>query len=77
MSFAGPRYHACPDMKTYHQNTDDYQVCELVKPGLSGCGSASTTNDATNDTAYVQNWSIWLDAKLILQMMTNTLKKKI
>ena len=77
MSFAGPRYHACPNMETYHQNTDDYQVCKLVKPGLSGCGSACTANDATNDIAYVQNWSIWLDAKLILQMMTNTLKKKI
>lgn len=76
MSFAGPRYHACPDMKTYHQDTDDYQVCELVKPGLSGCGCAYTDDNAANDISYVQNWSIWLDAKLILQMMTKTLKLK-
>ena len=75
MSFAGPRYHACPDMETYHQNTDDYQVCKLVKPGLSGCGCACTNDKTANDISYVQNWSIWLDAKLILQMMANTLKK--
>lgn len=75
VSFAGPRYHTCRDMNLYHLKTDNYQVCELVKPGLSGCGTAESEDSSADDIYYVQNWSIWLDAKLILQMWIKTLIK--
>ncbi len=69
LSLVGPRYHTNEDMETYHQQTDKHQICRLVKPGLSGCAHTKAIGDTIqNDIAYVQNWSLWLDLKLILRM---------
>lgn len=76
VSFVGPRYHVHPDMSLYHSKTDDYQVCKLVKPGLSGCNSAGKEKDIASDIAYVQHWSIWFDAQLIFQTFAKILKKR-
>lgn len=69
LSLVGPRYHTKEDMATYHKQTDKHQICNLVKPGLSGCTHVKAIGDSIqNDIAYVQNWSLWLDLKLILRM---------
>ncbi len=80
MSLVGPRPHV-PGMlaagREYRDLVEYYDLRLLVRPGLTGWAQANglrgpTTNSALararvdHDLAYIQNFSLWLDLKIIL-----------
>ncbi|MGA8028534.1 MAG: sugar transferase [Bryobacteraceae bacterium] len=68
MSLVGPRPIVETEIEKYGQ---DYAAYERVRPGLTGLWQVSGRNDTTYqqrvdyDSYYVQNWSLWLDAKIL------------
>jgi len=80
MSLVGPRPHTdyeCNQYKPWHCR----RVLE-VKPGITGLwqvsGRSSTTfDDAVRlDLAYVSNWNLWLDIKIILKTFRAVISTK-
>jgi Undecaprenyl-phosphate glucose phosphotransferase len=80
MSLVGPRPHAI-GMKAgdrlYHQAVAKYSHRHRVKPGITGWaqvngfrGEVDTLEKACgrveHDLYYIANWSLWLDAKILL-----------
>jgi Undecaprenyl-phosphate glucose phosphotransferase len=81
MSIVGPRPHApgtTANGEALLDVCDDYASRHRVMPGLTGLaqvngfrGELDTVDKARNrvacDLAYIENWSIWLDMKIILR----------
>ena len=72
MSLVGPR-----PLPQYHSNELPRRVRELREsvyvPGLTGLWQVSGRSDSGNegmeqwDPYYVRNWSLWLDAVILIQ----------
>lgn len=78
MSIVGPRPHAIAHNLHYGDKIKDYMRRHRVKPGLTGLaqvnGFRGETQDIASmegrvqyDLAYINNWSIWLDIKIIVK----------
>jgi Undecaprenyl-phosphate glucose phosphotransferase len=76
MSLVGPRPHAVVHNQHYRDRLARYANRHCVKPGMTGWaqihGFRGPTNDAEKmrrrvemDLYYIENWSIWLDLKII------------
>ena len=76
MSLVGPRPHALAHNHYYRERLDSYASRHRVKPGLTGWaqihGLRGPTNDPEDmrrrvqmDLYYVENWSLWLDLKIL------------
>ena len=69
MSIVGPRPVTEEELERYASSIDAYLAC---RPGITGLwqvsGRSSTTYDKriAYDTFYAQNWSVALDAKIII-----------
>ncbi len=85
MSVVGPRPHMVSHTNMYAQRIDKFMVRHFVKPGITGLaqvsgfrGEVETDNDIINrvkyDIFYIENWSLLLDIKIIIQTLTNALK---
>ena len=85
MSVVGPRPHPISHNDRYALMADKFMVRHFVKPGITGLaqskgfrGEVETDKDIINrvkyDIFYMENWSILLDIKIILNTMYNTLK---
>lgn len=77
MSLVGPRPHAIQHDKEYSQRIYDYFARHHIKPGITGLaqirGFRGETKDidqmvqrVESDIEYINNWSVWLDIKIIL-----------
>ncbi len=77
MSLVGPRPHAMQHDKEYSQRIFDYFARHHIKPGITGLaqvrGLRGETKDIDqmiqrieSDIEYINNWSIWLDIKILL-----------
>ena len=77
MSIVGPRPHALAHDQRYVERISRYARRHNVKPGITGwaqvCGHRGEIhNDESmqarieHDLYYVDNWSVWLDVKIIL-----------
>ena len=77
MSIVGPRPHAVSHDQLYVERLARYARRHNVKPGITGwaqvCGHrGEIANDARmqarleHDLYYIDNWSLWLDVKIIL-----------
>ncbi len=77
MSIVGPRPHACAHNEQYRKLIPKYMLRHLVKPGITGWaqihgwrGETDTLNKMEKrvefDLHYIDNWSVWLDLKIIL-----------
>ena len=77
MSIVGPRPHAVAHNEEYRRLIHGYMLRHKVKPGITGWaqvngwrGETDTLDKMKNrvdfDLAYVRNWSMWLDLKIIL-----------
>ncbi len=77
MSLVGPRPHAIAHNDLYGGMISKYTNRHQVKPGMTGwaqiCGYRGETSDPSmmakrveHDLWYIKNWSIWLDAKIVL-----------
>ncbi|MEE9350485.1 MAG: sugar transferase, partial [Flavobacteriaceae bacterium] len=78
MSVVGPRPHMYSQSEIFKTTVSKYMVRHFVKPGITGLaqvkgyrGEIETDRDIKNrvkyDIFYVENWSFFLDMKIILQ----------
>lgn len=82
MSVVGPRPHLWSQNKAYGNRIKKYMVRHYVKPGITGLaqvkgfrGEIETDDDMINrikfDVFYIENWSVILDVKIIIQTVVN------
>lgn len=85
MSVVGPRPHLWSQNKAYGSKIKKYMVRHYVKPGITGLaqvrgfrGEIETDEDMINrikfDVFYIENWSLLLDLKIIVQTIINIFK---
>jgi len=85
MSVVGPRPHLWSQNKNYGNRIKKYMVRHHVKPGITGLaqvrgfrGEIETDEDMINrikyDVFYIENWSLLLDFKIIVQTVINIFK---
>lgn len=78
MSLVGPRPHAIPHNIMYAAIIDEYFARHNVKPGITGWAQINGLRGeidrpekmqerVTFDLYYVENWSLWLDFKIVMQ----------
>jgi len=85
MSVVGPRPHLWSQKKIYSSKIKKYMIRHYVKPGITGLaqvkgfrGEIQTEEDMVNriklDVFYIENWSLIMDIKIILQTVFNIFK---
>ena len=87
MSVVGPRPHMIAYTSDYSKKIDKYKFTyrHSIKPGITGLaqvkgfrGEVKNDSDIVNrikyDIFYIENWSLFLDIKIILQTLVNLLK---
>ncbi len=85
MSVVGPRPHMVRHTNLYAEKVDKFMVRHFVKPGITGLaqisgfrGEIETDKDIINrvkyDIFYIENWSILLDLKIVIQTLLNAFK---
>lgn len=85
MSVVGPRPHMLAHTKMYAKQIDKYMVRHFVKPGITGLaqvrgyrGEIKNKKDMENrirlDIYYIENWSFFLDLKIIFKTTINLFK---
>ena len=76
MSVVGPRPHMVSHTHMYAERIDKFMVRHFIKPGITGLaqvsgyrGEVETDEDIVNrvkfDIFYVENWSLFLDIKIV------------
>ena len=76
MSIVGPRPHAIEHNDQYKEQIDAYMLRHKVKPGITGWAQVNGWRGQTDtldkmkkrvefDLYYIENWSLWLDLKII------------
>jgi putative colanic acid biosynthesis UDP-glucose lipid carrier transferase len=77
MSIVGPRPHAVAHNEEYRGLIHGYMLRHKVKPGITGWAQINGWRGETDtldkmkgrldcDLAYVRNWSLWFDLKIIV-----------
>ncbi len=77
MSLVGPRPHAVEHNDLYKSRIPRYMLRHKVKPGITGWAQVNGFRGQTDsrekmalriehDLWYIQNWSLWLDVKILL-----------
>lgn len=77
MSIVGPRPHARAHNEQYRKVIQKYMLRHKVKPGITGWAQINGFRGETDtldkmekriqfDLYYIENWSIWMDVKIIL-----------
>ncbi|KFF07413.1 undecaprenyl-phosphate glucose phosphotransferase [Flavobacterium reichenbachii] len=85
MSVVGPRPHLWSQNKEYGNRVKKYMIRHCVKPGITGLaqvsgfrGEITMERDMINrikfDVFYIENWSLFLDFKIISQTIINIFK---
>jgi Undecaprenyl-phosphate glucose phosphotransferase len=78
MSLVGPRPHALSHDREYERRISLYARRHNVKPGITGWAQINGFRGATDtddkmrnrveyDLFYIDNWSLWLDLKIIIR----------
>ena len=84
MSVVGPRPHMLQHTQEYSKSVDKYMVRHFVKPGITGLaqvkgyrGEIKNMSDINNrvklDVFYLENWSLILDIRIVLQTVSNAI----
>jgi Undecaprenyl-phosphate glucose phosphotransferase len=87
MSVVGPRPHALQHNNEYVKLIPKYALRHKVKPGITGwaqvCGHRGETDTLDkmearikHDIFYLENWSLWLDLKIIFLTPFATIQNK-
>lgn len=85
MSVVGPRPHMVSHTHMYAEKIDKFMVRHFVKPGITGLaqvsgyrGEVEDETDIINrvkyDIFYLENWSIFLDIKIVFQTIYNAIR---
>lgn len=79
MSLVGPRPLPMRDVEKFKTK---HFIRQEVLPGITGLWQVSGRSDIDNfedavklDLAYIENWSVWLDLKILLQTVNVVLHK--
>ena len=84
MSVVGPRPHMISHTDEYANKVDKYMLRHFVKPGITGLaqvrgyrGEIEKDSDIQGrikfDIFYIENWSFFLDMKIIVQTILNAI----
>ncbi|NOX27385.1 MAG: undecaprenyl-phosphate glucose phosphotransferase [Gammaproteobacteria bacterium] len=82
MSIVGPRPHAVSHNEEYRGLINGYMLRHKVKPGITGLAQVNGWRGETDtlekmqkrieyDLEYINRWSVWLDAKIVLKTITH------
>jgi len=82
MSVVGPRPHPLRLNEQYRDIIDKYMVRHFVRPGITGWAQVNGLRGETRtpelmerrvelDVWYLENWSFWLDLRIVLKTVTN------
>lgn len=85
MSVVGPRPHMVSHTHMYAERIDKFMVRHFVKPGITGLaqvsgyrGEVENDSDIINrvkyDIFYLENWSLFLDIKIVFQTIYNAVR---
>lgn len=85
MSLVGPRPHMLKHTEDYSKLINKYMVRHLVKPGITGWAQVNGYRGETKtlpemegrvifDIWYLENWSFWLDIRIMVYTITNMLQ---
>ena len=85
MSVVGPRPHMLKHTKDYSELIPKYMVRQFLKPGITGWAQVNGFRGETtrvedmqsrveHDIWYMENWSMWLDVKIIAMTVFNIFK---
>jgi len=76
MSLVGPRPERPEFVRHFSENTDRYTDRHRVRSGVSGWaqvhglrGQTSVADRVEWDNYYIDNWSLWLDVKILLMTL--------
>lgn len=84
MSIVGPRPHMVKHTEEYSALIEKYMVRHWVKPGITGWAQVRGARGETEhlwqmedrvkkDIWYIENWSLWLDIKIMFYTVWNAL----
>ncbi|MGN0233691.1 MAG: exopolysaccharide biosynthesis polyprenyl glycosylphosphotransferase [Bacteroidaceae bacterium] len=87
MSLVGPRPHLPAHTEEYRKIVDQYMVRHWVKPGITGWEQIKSSRNETRyqdqmenrvhaDIWYVENWSFWLDIRIMMSTLFKTMFHK-
>lgn len=87
MSLVGPRPHMRKHTDEYSALIDNYMVRHYIRPGLTGWAQTSGFRGETSelwqmegrvkrDIWYIQNWSFWLDIRIIMRTIVQVFFKE-
>lgn len=76
----GPRPHATAHNEEYRGLIDGYMLRHKIKPGITGLAQVNGCRGETDtvekmakriefDHKYIQEWSIWLDIKILFKTL--------
>ncbi|GHA06034.1 sugar transferase [Arenicella chitinivorans] len=85
MSLVGPRPHPIELNNSFQHRIDRFMTRHCVKPGITGLaqirgfrGETSTLEMMEGrikyDLEYVQNWSVWLDLKIMIKTVAHVIQ---
>ena len=85
MSLVGPRPHMLKHTDDYSQLMDDFMVRHFAKPGITGWAQVNGYRGETRTLAemkgrveydlwYLENWSLWLDFKIMFLTVYNIVR---
>jgi putative colanic acid biosynthesis UDP-glucose lipid carrier transferase len=80
MSIVGPRPHMLKHTEEYSKIINKFMVRHLAKPGITGLAQVTGYRGETKqidqmegrvkkDIEYIENWSIWLDLRIIIKTL--------
>jgi putative colanic acid biosynthesis UDP-glucose lipid carrier transferase len=87
MSIVGPRPHAVAHNEEYRRLIHGYMLRHKVKPGITGWAQVNGWRGETDTTQkmemrikydldYINNWSLWLDLKIIMKTVFGGMRGK-
>ena len=86
MSLVGPRPHAVAHNEQYRKLISGYMTRHKVRPGITGWAQVNGLRGETDtidkmsarvryDIEYLDNWSVWLDVRIIMQTALLLIRK--
>jgi putative colanic acid biosynthesis UDP-glucose lipid carrier transferase len=86
MSVVGPRPHPLKLNDQFRDIIDEYMVRHFVRPGITGWAQVNGFRGETRtpelmerrvelDVWYLENWSFWLDLRIVVKTVTNMFGK--
>ncbi|RYF98723.1 MAG: undecaprenyl-phosphate glucose phosphotransferase, partial [Chitinophagaceae bacterium] len=85
MSIVGPRPHMLQHTERYSKKIGQYMIRQFMKPGITGWAQVNGFRGETksleqmekrveHDLWYMENWSLWLDVRIMFMTVFNQLK---